>query len=111
MQSALGTQLDMSTAYHPQADGQSKRTIQQSKTCFEHGIDFGKGEGSDTYHWFEFSSYNSITSASVKANTIRGTYGRSIVPNPDNARYKLQGDLGKGVMRKDKAKALWIPVG
>ncbi|GJW75625.1 putative reverse transcriptase domain-containing protein [Tanacetum coccineum] len=28
MQSALGTQLDMSMAYHPETDGQSKRTIQ-----------------------------------------------------------------------------------
>ncbi|GJS73088.1 putative reverse transcriptase domain-containing protein [Tanacetum coccineum] len=28
LQKALGTQLDMSTAYHPQTDGQSKRTIQ-----------------------------------------------------------------------------------
>ncbi|GKD94771.1 putative reverse transcriptase domain-containing protein [Tanacetum coccineum] len=28
MQKALGTRLDMSTAYHPQTDGQSKRTIQ-----------------------------------------------------------------------------------
>ncbi|GKB16830.1 putative reverse transcriptase domain-containing protein [Tanacetum coccineum] len=28
VQKALGTRLDMSTAYHPQTDGQSKRTIQ-----------------------------------------------------------------------------------
>nr|GEV23524.1 putative reverse transcriptase domain-containing protein [Tanacetum cinerariifolium] len=31
LQKALGTNLDMSTAYHPLADGQSKRTIQNLK--------------------------------------------------------------------------------
>ncbi|GJR40971.1 putative reverse transcriptase domain-containing protein [Tanacetum coccineum] len=31
MQEALGTRLDMSTAYHPQIDGQSERTIQTFK--------------------------------------------------------------------------------
>ncbi|GJV69986.1 putative reverse transcriptase domain-containing protein [Tanacetum coccineum] len=34
MQKALGTRLDMSTAYHPKMDGQSERTIQMSCTFF-----------------------------------------------------------------------------
>ncbi|GJU96716.1 putative reverse transcriptase domain-containing protein [Tanacetum coccineum] len=44
LQKALGTNLDMSTAYHPQTDGQSERTIQtledMLRACV---IDFGKG--------------------------------------------------------------------
>ncbi|GJX54790.1 reverse transcriptase domain-containing protein [Tanacetum coccineum] len=44
LQKALGTQLDMSTAYHPETDGQSERTIQtledMLRACV---IDFGKG--------------------------------------------------------------------
>ncbi|GKE15380.1 putative reverse transcriptase domain-containing protein [Tanacetum coccineum] len=44
LQKALDTNLDMSTAYHPQTDGQSKRTIQtfedMLRACV---IDFGKG--------------------------------------------------------------------
>ncbi|GKD13577.1 putative reverse transcriptase domain-containing protein [Tanacetum coccineum] len=44
MQSALSTQLDMSTAYHPETDGQSERTIQtledMLRACV---IDFEKG--------------------------------------------------------------------
>ncbi|GJZ08484.1 putative reverse transcriptase domain-containing protein [Tanacetum coccineum] len=41
---ALGTQLDMSTAYHPETDGQSERTIQTLKDMLRACvIDFGKG--------------------------------------------------------------------
>ncbi|GKA19086.1 putative reverse transcriptase domain-containing protein [Tanacetum coccineum] len=44
LQNALGTQLDMSTAYHPETDGQSERTIQtledMLRACV---IDFRKG--------------------------------------------------------------------
>ncbi|GJY62746.1 putative reverse transcriptase domain-containing protein [Tanacetum coccineum] len=44
LQKAIGTQLDMSTVYHPQTDGQSERTIQMLedmlRACV---IDFRKG--------------------------------------------------------------------
>ncbi|GJW27144.1 putative reverse transcriptase domain-containing protein, partial [Tanacetum coccineum] len=44
VQNALGTQLHMSTSYHPETDGQSERTIQtledMLRACV---IDFGKG--------------------------------------------------------------------
>ncbi|GJW06077.1 putative reverse transcriptase domain-containing protein [Tanacetum coccineum] len=45
LQKALGTKLDMSTAYHPQTDGQSERTIQMLedmlRACV---IDFGNSQ-------------------------------------------------------------------
>ncbi|GJR01767.1 putative reverse transcriptase domain-containing protein [Tanacetum coccineum] len=42
LQNALGTQLDMSTAYHPETDGQSERTIQTLEDMLRAcAIDFG----------------------------------------------------------------------
>nr|GEU43798.1 putative reverse transcriptase domain-containing protein [Tanacetum cinerariifolium] len=44
LQNALGTNLDMSTTYHPQTDGQSERTIQTLEDMLRAcAIDFGKG--------------------------------------------------------------------
>ncbi|GJR54075.1 reverse transcriptase domain-containing protein [Tanacetum coccineum] len=75
LQSALGTQLDMSTAYHLETNGQSERTIQtledMLRACV---IDFGKG-------WerhlplVEFS-YNNSYHASNKATPFEALYGR-----------------------------------
>ncbi|GJR36802.1 putative reverse transcriptase domain-containing protein [Tanacetum coccineum] len=75
LQKALGTSLDMSTAYHPQTDRQSERTIQtledMLRACV---IDFGNG-------WVkhlplvEFS-YNNSYHASIKAAPFEALYGR-----------------------------------
>nr|GEV50510.1 putative reverse transcriptase domain, ribonuclease H-like domain, aspartic peptidase domain protein [Tanacetum cinerariifolium] len=44
LQNALGTQLDMGTAYHPETDGQSERTIQTLEDMLRAcAIDLGKG--------------------------------------------------------------------
>nr|GFC51290.1 reverse transcriptase domain-containing protein [Tanacetum cinerariifolium] len=46
LQNALGTRLDMSTTYHPETNGQSKRTIQTLEDMLRAcAIDFGIGLG------------------------------------------------------------------
>ncbi|GJW73798.1 putative reverse transcriptase domain-containing protein [Tanacetum coccineum] len=51
---ALGTSLDMSTAYHPQTDGQSERTIQTLEDMLRAcAIDFGKGWCRSPICWAE----------------------------------------------------------
>ncbi|GJZ30059.1 putative reverse transcriptase domain-containing protein [Tanacetum coccineum] len=74
-QKALGTDISMSTTYHPETDGQSEMTIQtledMLRACV---IDFGKG-------WVkhlllaEFS-YNNNYHASIKAAPYEAMYGR-----------------------------------
>ncbi|GKA79690.1 putative reverse transcriptase domain-containing protein [Tanacetum coccineum] len=75
LQNALGTNLDMSTAYHPQTDGQSERTIQtlEDMLC-ACAIDFGKG-WVNHLPLVEFS-YNNSYHASIKAAPFEALYGR-----------------------------------
>ncbi|GJW10992.1 putative reverse transcriptase domain-containing protein [Tanacetum coccineum] len=74
-QKAMGTRLDMSTAYHPETDGQSERTIQTLKDMLRACvIDFGNGwEGH--LPLIEFS-YNNSYHASIKAAPFEALYGR-----------------------------------
>ncbi|GJR87407.1 reverse transcriptase domain-containing protein [Tanacetum coccineum] len=76
LQKALGTSLDMSTAYHPETDGQSERTIQtledMLRACV---IDFGNGW---VKHLPLVSFHTTINSyhASIKAAPFEALYGR-----------------------------------
>ncbi|GJS06631.1 putative reverse transcriptase domain-containing protein [Tanacetum coccineum] len=75
LQSALGTQLDMSMAYHPETDGQSERTIQTLKDMLRACvIDFGKG-WEKHLPLVEFS-YNNSYHASIKAAPFEALYGQ-----------------------------------
>ncbi|KAK1408206.1 hypothetical protein QVD17_39841 [Tagetes erecta] len=75
LQKAFGTCLDLSTAYHPQTDGQSERTIQtledMLRACV---IDFG-GSWENHLPLVEFS-YNNSYHTSIKAAPFEALYGR-----------------------------------
>ncbi|GKB79266.1 putative reverse transcriptase domain-containing protein [Tanacetum coccineum] len=72
---SLGTQLDMSTAYHPQTDGQSERTIQTLKDMMRACvIDFGKGW--DRHLPLVEFSYNNSYHTSIKVAPFEALYGR-----------------------------------
>lgn len=74
-QDCVGTKLNMSTAYHPQSDGQSERTIQtiedMLRVC---AIDF-KGSWDDNLPLIEFS-YNNSYHASIGMPPYEALYGR-----------------------------------
>nr|GEV69859.1 putative reverse transcriptase domain-containing protein [Tanacetum cinerariifolium] len=106
LQKDLGTHLDMSTAYHPQTEGQSERTIQTLKdmlrTCI---IDFGNGWDKHL-PLIEFS-YNNSYHTSIKAALFEALYGRKIQLARDlqksyaDVRHKpLEFQVGEKVMLK-----------
>ncbi|KAI3695447.1 hypothetical protein L1987_78444 [Smallanthus sonchifolius] len=73
-QKALGTKLNLSTAYHPQMDGQSERTIQtledMLRACV---IDLGVS-WDDHFHLMEFS-YNNSYHTSIQVARVEALYG------------------------------------
>ncbi|GJS28766.1 putative reverse transcriptase domain-containing protein [Tanacetum coccineum] len=72
---ALGTQLDMSTTYHPETNGQSERTIQTLEDMLRARVlDFGKGW--DRHLPLVEFSYNNSYHTSTKAAPFEVLYGR-----------------------------------
>nr|GEZ25966.1 putative reverse transcriptase domain-containing protein [Tanacetum cinerariifolium] len=95
---ALGTRLDMSIAYHPETDGQSKRTIQTLEDMLRACVlDFGKG-------WDKHLSlveflYNNSYHTSIKV--IR--WKRCMGSYADVRRKPLEFQVGDKVMLKVSA--------
>nr|GFA34611.1 putative reverse transcriptase domain-containing protein [Tanacetum cinerariifolium] len=87
LQKVLGTQLDLSTAYHPETDGQSERNVQtledMLRACV---IDFGSSWDKHL-PLLEFS-YNNSYHASIKAAPFEALYGRKC-----RSRQKSDADL------------------
>ncbi|GJY28427.1 putative reverse transcriptase domain-containing protein [Tanacetum coccineum] len=75
MQEALGTRLDMSTAYHPQTDGQSEHTIQTLEDILRAcALDF---RGSWDVHLLLVDfSYNNSYHSSMRCAPFEALYGR-----------------------------------
>ncbi|GKD06523.1 putative reverse transcriptase domain-containing protein, partial [Tanacetum coccineum] len=72
---ALGTRLDMSTAYHPQTDGQSKRTIQTLKDMLRACVLDFRGSWDVHLPLVKFS-YNNRYHSSVRCAPFEALYVR-----------------------------------
>ena len=75
LQKSLGTQLKFSTAFHPQTDGQSERTIQTLEDLLRAcALDFG-GSWDMHLHLIKFF-YNNSYHSSIQMAPFEALYGR-----------------------------------
>nr|GEU51628.1 putative reverse transcriptase domain-containing protein [Tanacetum cinerariifolium] len=75
LQKSLGTQLNLSTAYHPETDGQSERTIQTLKDMLRACV-IVFGNSWDRHLPLVEFYYNNNYHASIKAAPFEALYGR-----------------------------------
>ncbi|GKF29632.1 putative reverse transcriptase domain-containing protein, partial [Tanacetum coccineum] len=114
MQEALGTRLDMSTAYHPQTDGQSERTIQTLEYILRACVlDFG-GNWDVHLSLVEFS-YNNSYHSSVRCAPFKALYSRKLQETTEKIsqikdRLKVARDRQKSYVDK-RRKPLEFSVG
>ena len=72
---AMGTQLSMSTTFHPHTDGQSKRTIQILEDMLQACVLDLKGSWEEHFPLVEFA-YNNNYQASIQMAPYEAFYGR-----------------------------------
>ena len=75
LQQAMGTKLNLSTTFHPQTDGQSKRTIQTLEDLLRsYVLEFG-GNWEDLLALVEFT-YNNSHQTTIGMSPYEALYGR-----------------------------------
>ena len=75
LQTTLGTRLHFSTAFHPQTDGQSERTIQTLEDMLRACVMEFKGSWDTHLALMEFA-YNNIYQTSIEMAPFEALYGR-----------------------------------
>nr|GEZ80716.1 retrotransposon protein, putative, Ty3-gypsy subclass [Tanacetum cinerariifolium] len=75
LQKTLGTELDISTAYHPQTNGQSERTIQTIEDMLRACV-IDSGNRWDRHLPLVEFSYNNSYHTSINAALFEALYGR-----------------------------------
>ncbi|KAJ8749236.1 hypothetical protein K2173_018713 [Erythroxylum novogranatense] len=75
LQKALGTKLNFSTAFHPQTDGQSKRTIRTLEGMLRACVMDFKGAWDEHFPLVEFA-YNNSYHSSIQMALYEALYGR-----------------------------------
>ena len=75
LQTALGTRLHFNTAFHPQTDGQSERTIQTLEDMLRACVMEFKGSWDTHLALMEFA-YNNSYQASIEMAPFEALYGR-----------------------------------
>nr|GEX64150.1 hypothetical protein [Tanacetum cinerariifolium] len=96
LQEALETNLDMSTSYHPQTDGQSERIIQTMEDMLRACV-IDIGSSLDRHLPLVEFSYNDSYHASIKATPYEALYGRKcrspVSPWKGAVRFRKRGKL------------------
>ena len=75
LQDALGTKLDLNTAFHPQSDGQTEKTIQTLENMLRACAMDMKGNWHDHLPLIEFA-YNNNYHSSIHMAPYEALYGR-----------------------------------
>ncbi|GKB68351.1 putative reverse transcriptase domain-containing protein [Tanacetum coccineum] len=89
LQKALGSNLDMSTAYHPQTDGQRERTIQNLEDMLRACVINFRNSWVRHLPLVEFS-YNNSYHASIKAAPFEALYVQETIEKVIQIKQRMQ---------------------